>query len=240
MQWWVRKPGVTLGFDAISIIVTVPKPYLACWPISNCQHLKLFTWRLSVSTDPIVLVWRAVQESWAVNLPTLCLIRGHSPQPVIDKSWWITLRPLSLHYFPEFHGAIMLLLPSGVTGFVTNSFDLLSLLELYPFSPTSASWDLLPNKLLAFQSLSQICLGENSHPLQKSLLGFCRTSCHFFDFCSFSRTIIGKSRRCLAPPMPKIGAQQPRSHFSCSCRSPPLFLEGYLGLDQCCKHRATQ
>lgn len=109
-----------------------------------------------------------------------------------------------------------------------------------PSSPTSASWDLLPNKLLAFQSLSQVCLGENSHPLQKSLLGFCRTSCHFFDFCSFSRTIIGKSRRCLAPPMPKIGAQQPRSHFSCSCRSPPLFLEGPLGLDQCCKHRATQ
>lgn len=118
--------------------------------------------------------------------------------------------------------------------------ELLSLLKLYPFSPTSASWDLPPNKLLAFQSLSQVCLGENSHPLQKSFLGFYRTTSHFFDFCSFSRTIIGKSRRCLAPPMTKIGEQQPWSHFSCSCRSPPLFLEGSLGLDQCCKHRATQ
>lgn len=49
---------------------------------------------------------------------------------------------------------------------------------------------------------------------EKSFLGSYRTTSHFFDLCSFSRTGFGQSRRCSAPLMPTLGELQPQSHFS--------------------------
>lgn len=177
----------------------------------------------------------------APDLPTLYLLLGHSPQPLIDKSWVITLRRLCLHCFPECYSQIKL--PLALSG---------NWLPNKPFLGRSPFWYHFPSPRLVLPGIfSQmndlplnLCLRYASEKTpshsEKTLLGLYRTTSHFF-------TPVPQQSR----PWSKAGDAQfctPRpSSESCHLRHPSHVLEGVslfsvhregpLGLDQYCEHK---
>lgn len=238
MQLWIRRPGVTqVGLSFHFCHTGRSLPLHAGWFLLAPTTLNLKTlsvcWRYS-----LCMVDRPVEVR---SLPSH-LVPTPGAQQLSTSDWQELMNNAEV--------ALSILLPrvswwdyapvaSGVIGFAKTLSRLLSFLKLFPFPLADASWDLLPNTLLAFQSVSQVCLWENRH-LQWEDYPWILPNHWPLYLSSFSRAGFRWSRRWSAPPTSTMRELQPQSHFSCFWRSLILFLEGPAGLNQCCEHSITQ